>query len=127
MPIVKHSEVPFDNFHEGATYQTIVGDDEGTTPGRLGIQVSQRGYETRTHAHPYMEIITILEGTGEGWMEGVEGVIKLEPGISMVLPAGCFHGFRATGPEPLKTYGLHFSPDRLSSYLEEKEEVPSTA
>ncbi len=49
----------------GATYQTIVGDDGGTTPIRLGLQVSPPGYTTGTHAHPYMEVVTVIEGKGE--------------------------------------------------------------
>ncbi|MFP6698069.1 MAG: hypothetical protein VCF08_14380 [Alphaproteobacteria bacterium] len=49
----------------GATYQTIVGDDGGTTPIRLSLQVSPPGYTTGTHAHPYMEVVTVIEGKGE--------------------------------------------------------------
>ena len=44
------------------TYQTLVGDTEGSTPVRVGIQTSPPGYATPIHSHPYMEILTILEG-----------------------------------------------------------------
>ena len=49
----------------GATYQTIIGDDGSTTPIRLGLQVSPPGYTTGTNAHPYMEVVTVIEGKGE--------------------------------------------------------------
>ena len=35
MPIIHHSDVPVEPFAGGATYQTIVGDAEGSTPVRV--------------------------------------------------------------------------------------------
>ena len=77
MPIVKLKEVPKLQFPNGATYQTIVGDEAGSTPVRVGVQVSPPGYSTGTHSHPYMEIVSIIEGEGEAWMDGTEGVIAI--------------------------------------------------
>ena len=59
MPIVKLDEVEKQTFPNGATYQTIVGDDEGSTPVRVGVQVSPPGYSTGTHAHPYMATLVV--------------------------------------------------------------------
>ncbi len=113
MRIVRDSELPIEDFPGGATYQTLVGDDEGTTPVRTGIQVSPPGYATPEHSHPYLEIITVLEGTAEGWCEDREGMVALEPGVTLVVPAGERHGFRVTGDTPFKTYGIYFSPNRI--------------
>jgi mannose-6-phosphate isomerase-like protein (cupin superfamily) len=113
MSIVNHHAVPLQSFPGGATYQTLVGDDEGSTPVRVGIQTSPPGYATPTHSHPYMEILTILSGTGEAWIEGQEGLTMLEPGMTLVLSAHQPHWFRATGNAPLVTYGVHASPDRI--------------
>ncbi len=70
MPIVKLDDVEKQNFPNGATYQAIVGDDEGSTPVRVGVQISPPGYSTGTHAHPYMEVVSVIEGTGVAWIEG---------------------------------------------------------
>ena len=113
MPIVYHNNVPRHMFPGGATYQTIVGDDAGSTPVRIGIQVSPPGYATPTHSHPYMEILTILSGKGEAWIEGQQDLVALEPGMTLALPAHQRHWFRAVGDEPLTTYGVHASPDRI--------------
>ena len=113
MPVIHHQDVPLQPFPGGATYQTLVGDDEGSTPVRIGIQVSPPGYSTPTHSHPYMEVITILSGTGEAWVEGQDELIILKPGITLALPAHQPHWFRATGDEPLTTYGVHASSDRI--------------
>jgi mannose-6-phosphate isomerase-like protein (cupin superfamily) len=119
MPIVYHRDVPVESFPGGATYQTLVGNAQGSTPVRIGIQVSPPGYATLTHSHPYIEILTILEGTGEAWMVGQEGVVKLTPGMTLSLPAHLRHGFRVTGDQPLTTYGVHVSPKRVVHIHEE--------
>ena len=113
MPIVHHSDVASENFQGGATYQTLVGDAEGSTPIRIGIQTSPPGYRTPLHSHPYMEIITVLEGEGEAWLEGGDGLVALKPGVTLVLPPHQRHWFRATGERPLKTYGVHASRRRI--------------
>lgn len=118
MPVIHHKDVPLQPFPGGATYQTLVGDAEGSTPIRVGIQVSEPGYSTRAHSHPYMEVLTILEGHGEAWMEGQDSVITLEPGMTLVLPPNVVHGFRVTGDGPLKTLGVHASPDRIVTYAD---------
>ena len=113
MPIVHHSDVPSEPFKGGATYQTLVGDAEGSTPIRIGIQTSPPGYRTPLHSHPYMETITVLEGEGEAWLEGQDDVVALRPGVTLVLPAHQRHWFRTTGCRVLKTIGVHASPHRV--------------
>lgn len=115
MPVVRHDNVAHEPFTGGATYQTLVGDAEGSTPVRVGIQTSPPGYRTRTHSHPYMEVVTVLEGQGEGWIEGRDEVLKLEPGVTLVFPANTRHWFQATGEQPLKTLGVHASAHRVTN------------
>ncbi len=112
MKVVEHEQVESEEFPGGATYRTLVGDDMGSTPLRSGIQTSPPGYETPAHSHPYVEAITVLEGTGEAWAEG-EDTVALRPGVTLILPPGQRHGFRVTGEVPLKTLGIHASPHRI--------------
>jgi len=50
MPIVRHSDIAAEPFKGGATYLTLVGDAQGMTPIRVGIQNSPPGYKTLTHS-----------------------------------------------------------------------------
>jgi len=113
MPVVYHDNVPIEPFRGGATYQTVVGDQQGSTPVRLGIQTSPPGYRTPLHSHPYMEALMILEGAGEAWIEGSDDLIALAPGMTLVFPANVRHQFRTLGRKPLKTLGVHTSPHRI--------------
>jgi mannose-6-phosphate isomerase-like protein (cupin superfamily) len=113
MPVVHHDSVPHEPFRGGATYQTVVGDDRGSTPVRLGIQTSPPGYRTPLHSHPYMEALMVLEGVGEAWIEGSDAPVAMAPGMTLVFPANVRHQFRTLGTAPLKTLGVHASPDRV--------------
>ena len=113
MPVIYLADVPYETFRDGVTYQTLVGDDQGSTPVRIGIQRTNPGSKTPKHSHPYLEVLTVLEGHGEAWMEDAENLVSLAPGVTLVLPPNLKHWFRATGEAPLITYGMHASPHRI--------------
>jgi quercetin dioxygenase-like cupin family protein len=98
LTVICHAERPTVAFAGDATYQLIIGDDTGAgMPIRTGIQTSQPGYQTRLHSHPYVEVLTVLEGRGEAWLDGEDEVVSLEPGMSIAFPANRVHGFRTIG------------------------------
>ena len=51
-------------FGPDAFYQPILGDDEGSTPVRIGIQTSEPGYAAPMHSHPYLEVLHGLYASG---------------------------------------------------------------
>ena len=113
MPIIHLEDTHREAFESGRTYQTLVGDDAGSTPIRVGIQTSPPGYSTGTHAHPYMEVVTVIEGTGEAWIGDEANATPIKPGSTIAAPANTPHGFRNTGTTPMRTYGVHASPVRI--------------
>ena len=115
--VIRESERPVVDFVGGATYRTLIGDDNGADiPLRTGIQTSEPGYATRLHSHPYVEVLTVIEGRGEAWLDGDEATIAMEPGVTISIPAGRVHGFRVVGDEPLVTLGIHASGKRIVNY-----------
>jgi quercetin dioxygenase-like cupin family protein len=117
LKVVRLAETSTVKFGPDAVYQLLIGDDEGTTPVRVGIQTSEPGYEASLHAHPYLEILHVLEGRGEFWLEGEEDdKAVLGPGDTVALPPGVNHSFRVVGADTLRTLGIHASPRRLVSY-----------
>ena len=117
--VIRATERPSVDFPGGATYCAIVGDDTGDgVPIRTGIQTSPPGYQTRLHAHPYVETLTVIAGRGEAWLDGEVGRVTLEPGVTVVLPANRPHAFRVVGDDPLVTLGIHASGKRIVEYRE---------
>jgi quercetin dioxygenase-like cupin family protein len=115
--IVRLDETEIVKFGPDAFYQPILGDDDGTTPVRIGIQTSQPGYVAPMHSHPYLEVLHVLEGVAEAWMEGgEERKVTLQKGDTIALPPNVPHSFRVVGNQPLRTLGTHASPHRIVNY-----------
>src|SRR5262245_4547800 len=118
LTVIRHAERPVVTLPGGAVYQAIIGDDIGEgIPIRTGIQTSQPGYTTPLHSHPYPEILTVLEGKGEAWLDGEEGAVVLEPGVTITLPANRVHAFRVVGDRLLVTFGIHTFGKRVVNYV----------
>ena len=115
--VVRLDQTEIVKFGPDAHYQPILGDDEGSTPIRIGIQTSQPGYVAPMHSHPYLEVLHILEGVAEAWIEGGEGrKVRLETGDTIALPPNVPHSFRVVGDRVLRTLGTHASPRRIVDY-----------
>jgi len=98
-------------------YQPIVGDDAGSTPVRTGIQTAQPGYAAPVHSHPYIEILHILDGVAEAWIDGKpESAVVLRKGDTIAVPPETPHAFRVVGDEELRLLGTHVSPKRIVNY-----------
>jgi quercetin dioxygenase-like cupin family protein len=115
--LIRLAETERVSFGPLSEYQPIIGDDEGTTPVRTGIQTAQPGYAAPVHSHPYVEILHILDGAAEAWIEGREDEpIVLERGDTLAIPPDTPHGFRVRGTGTLRLLGTHVSPRRVVSY-----------
>jgi mannose-6-phosphate isomerase-like protein (cupin superfamily) len=69
-----------------AFYHPLIAD--GDTPVRTGIQTSAPGYVAPMHFHPYVELLFIIEGEAEVWLQGEEDKpSRLGPGDCVALPA----------------------------------------
>lgn len=117
LTVIREDDRPVVDFPGGATYRALIGDDNGEDiPLRTGIQTSEPGYATREHSHPYVEVLTVLSGRGEAWLDGETGTVAMEPGVTISIPAERVHGFRVLGDEPLVTYGIHSFGKRIVNF-----------
>lgn len=63
LTVIRQAERPNVTLPGGALYKPIIGDDTGDGLSvRTGIQNSPPGYATPPHSHPYVEVLTVLEG-----------------------------------------------------------------
>ena len=120
LTVIRHADRSTMTLPGGAAYQPIIGDDTGDgVPVRTGIQTSHPGYTTPLHSHPYAEVLTVIEGRGEAWLDGEEGIVALEPGVTIIVPASRVHAFRVVGDRPLVTFGIHTFGKRIVNYKEQ--------
>lgn len=98
-------------------YHPLIAD--GDTPVRTGIQTADPGYVAPMHWHPYIELLFIIEGEAEVWMQGEEDKpSRLGAGDCVALPANLPHSFRTVGDKPMRLLGIHANPERVVNYLE---------
>jgi len=117
LKIRKLEEAEEVDFGPLSSYHPLVAD--GDTPVRTGVQICEPGYEAQMHWHPYVEILHILEGEMEAWLEGGEDApVRLGPGDSVALPAKVPHSFRTVGDKTMKLLGIHSSSNRTVNYLD---------
>jgi mannose-6-phosphate isomerase-like protein (cupin superfamily) len=117
LQVIRLADTEVVKFGPDATYQLILGDDEGSTPIRTGIQTSQPGYVAPVHSHPYLEVLYVLEGVAEAWIDGQEDrKVRLDAGDTVALPPNVPHSFRVVGDRVLRTLGIHASPKRIANY-----------
>ena len=115
--VIRLNEAEIVKFAPDAHYQPILGDEQGSTPIRTGIQTSQPGYVAPMHSHPYLEVLHILDGTAEAWLEGQEDrKVLLRKGDTIALEPNVPHSFRVVGDEVLRLLGTHVSPRRIVDY-----------
>jgi mannose-6-phosphate isomerase-like protein (cupin superfamily) len=117
LKVIRLGDSEIVKFGPDAIYQPILGDDEGTTPIRTGIQTSQPGYAAPVHWHPYLEVLHILDGVAEAWVDGQEDrKVTLRRGDTIAIPPHVPHSFRVVGDEVLRLLGTHVSPKRIVDY-----------
>jgi quercetin dioxygenase-like cupin family protein len=115
--VVRLEETETVSFGPLSHYQPIIGDALGTTPLRTGIQTAQPGYVAPVHSHPYLEVLHILDGEAEAWVDGQEDrAVRLRRGDTIALPPHTPHAFRVVGDQVLRLLGTHASPKRIVAY-----------
>jgi len=115
--VVRLEETEQVSFGPLSHYQPIIGDDAGSTPVRTGIQTARPGYVAPVHSHPYLEILHILDGEAEAWIDGQEDrAVRLGKGDTIALPPDTPHSFRVVGDQVLRLLGTHASPTRIVDY-----------
>jgi quercetin dioxygenase-like cupin family protein len=61
-----------------------------------------------THSHPVEEVLSVREGEAEMWLEDERVIVSA--GQSLIVPAGCKHGFRNSGSTTLHVHAVLASP-----------------
>ena len=74
-----------------------------------------------THLHAVEEVLTVLEGKAEFWLE--EERATLVAGQSMVVPAGRKHGFRNTGEGTLHIQATLAAPIFEAAFDDKSEAI----
>jgi quercetin dioxygenase-like cupin family protein len=95
MDIIDHASQPLDEWRPGVMTRMLVSALTGAEHLCVFEQFCDPGKGAPTHLHTVEEILTVLDGTAELWLDGERST--LTAGQSVVVPAGRKHGFQNIG------------------------------
>ena len=74
------------------------------------------GVGAPSHTHEFEEILTIVEGTAEVWLDNARQVVG--PGTTIFVRTGAIHGFLNVGSGPLKLQAVIAATELRATFLE---------
>lgn len=97
-----------EHWREGVTTRMLVSAESGASQLCVFEQWIAVGAGAPTHFHPVEEILTVLAGEAEIWIEDQPYAVKA--GQSALVPAGKRHGFRNSGNSELHIHAILAAP-----------------
>ena len=108
MMLVSHQQQPSELWREGVETRMLVSASNGASELCIFDQWVSPGAGAPTHWHPAEEVLTVLAGQAECWIDEERGV--LAAGQSLVIPALSNHGFLNIGTVTLHVHAVLASP-----------------
>jgi mannose-6-phosphate isomerase-like protein (cupin superfamily) len=116
MVIVKQAGLPWRASRPGSELQLIVDPTGGVAGLALLNQECRPGVGAPSHTHEFEEILTIVQGTAEVWVDSERQIVG--PGTTVFVRTGAVHGFTNVGDEPLKLQAVIANRELRASFLE---------
>ena len=95
MKTVTHADQPREAWRTGVETRMQVSARNGADQLCIFEQWVAPATAAPTHSHPVEEVLTVLAGEAEMWID--ESHVVLGAGRSLIVPAGRRHGFRNVG------------------------------
>jgi quercetin dioxygenase-like cupin family protein len=108
MRIIDHASQPSEEWRPGVLTRMHVSAVTGSVQLCIFQQWCEPGKGAPTHLHAVEEVLTVLEGQAEFWLEDERRTVRA--GQSMIVPAGRKHGFRNIGTGTLHTQAILAAP-----------------
>jgi mannose-6-phosphate isomerase-like protein (cupin superfamily) len=119
MRIVDHERQSREQWRAGVMTRMRVSAIAGAVQLCIFEQWCEPGCGAPTHLHAVEEVLTVLEGQAEFWIENEREAVSA--GQSVIVPAGRHHGFRNTGAAVLHVQSTLAAPIFEASYQNQNE------
>ena len=119
MRIIDHASQSREEWRPGVMTRMQVSAVTGSAQLCVFQQWCDPGKGAPTHLHAVEEILTVLDGEAEIWIEDDRAV--LAAGQSLLVPAGRKHGFRNTGAGTLHVQATLAAPMFEASFDDQRE------
>jgi quercetin dioxygenase-like cupin family protein len=104
MQIIDPRDTPPEQWRPGVETRMRVSAANGATQLCIFEQWIAPGNGAPTHSHPVEEVLTVLEGEAEMWMDDLRAIVSA--GQSLIVPPHRSHGFRNSGTVTLHIHAV---------------------
>ena len=108
MTLIDPATRPLEHWREGVTTRMLVSAETGAAQLCVFEQWIAPGAGAPAHFHQVEEILTVLAGEAEIWIEEQRHFVQA--GKSALVPAGKRHGFRNSGSSELHIHAILAAP-----------------
>jgi quercetin dioxygenase-like cupin family protein len=119
MQVIDHESQASEEWRPGVRTRMQVSAVTGSVQLCVFQQWCTPGKGAPTHLHAVEEILTVLDGQAEFWLEDER--TNLTKGQSVLVPAGRKHGFRNTGTGTLHVQATLAAPIFEASFDDQNE------
>ena len=119
MRIINHERQSVEEWRAGVNTRMRVSAVMGAAQLCIFEQWCEPGCGAPTHLHAVEEVLTVLAGQAEIWVENERDAVSA--GQSVIVSAGCLHGFRNTGTATLHVQSTLAAPIFEASYRNQNE------
>jgi mannose-6-phosphate isomerase-like protein (cupin superfamily) len=108
MRAIVHLDNARETWRPGVETRMLVSAGNGAAQLCIFEQWVAPGVGAPTHWHPVEEVLTVLEGEAEMWLDQQRVIVSA--GQSLIVPARRMHGFRNSGNLALHLHAVLASP-----------------
>ena len=108
MLLVRDTDRELEIWRDGVDTRMFVSAATGANQLTLFEQWCAPGCGAPDHIHAVEEVLRVLAGVAEIWVGSERHAVQ--PGESVIIPAGVAHGFKNVGAEPLHTLAILAEP-----------------
>src|SRR4051812_18978073 len=108
MHIIDPRDMPPEHWRPGVETRMRVSAASGATQLCIFEQWIAPGNGAPTHSHPVEEVLTVLSGEAEMWLDDDRAIVSA--GQSLIVPARRNHGFRNSGNATLHLHAVLAAP-----------------
>jgi quercetin dioxygenase-like cupin family protein len=108
MKVIGIRDSPSEHWRPGVETRMVVSAIQGAAQLCIFEQWVAPGAGAPSHSHPVEEVLTVLEGEAEMWIDEQRKIVSA--GQSLIVPAGRLHGFLNSGNATLHIHAVLASP-----------------
>ena len=104
MQVIDPRDIPHEQWRTGTETSMRVSAVNGAAQLCIFEQWIAPGSGAPTHSHPVEEVLTVLAGEAEMWLDDMSAIVTA--GQSLIVTAGRHHGFRNSGTATLHLHAV---------------------